>query len=127
MKKASLSASLLALILVPNLASAQGVGLGGLLGLLAQANDLINRLIPFIIALTILIFLWGVFKFVVSGGDGEARKEAQGYMIWGIVALFVMVSVWGLVNILVRSFNLDNTAPPSPGLPAPAGVFVPTR
>lgn len=127
MKKASLSASLLALILLPSFASAQGVGLGGLLGLLAQANDLINRLIPFIIALTILIFLWGVFKFVVSGGDGEARKEAQGYMIWGIVALFVMVSVWGLVNILVRSFNLDNTAPASPGLPAPAGVFVPTR
>ncbi len=118
---------MLALILIPGFASAQGVGLGGLLGLLAQANDLINRLIPFIIALTILLFLWGVFKFVSSGGDGESRKEAQGYMIWGVVALFVMVSVWGLVNILVRSFNLDNTAPASPGLPAPAGVFVPTR
>ncbi len=128
MKKASLSASVLALMLLPSFASAQsGVGLGGLLGLLAQANDLINRLIPFIIALTILIFLWGVFKFVMNSGDSEGRKEAQGYMIWGIVALFVMVSVWGLVNILVRSFNLDNTAPPSPGLPAPAGVFVPTR
>jgi hypothetical protein len=38
------------------------VGSGGILGLLAQANDLINRLIPFIIALTVLIFLWGIFK-----------------------------------------------------------------
>lgn len=127
MKKASLSAVMLALVLLPSFASAQSVGLGGLLGLLAQANDLINRLIPFIIALTILIFLWGVFKFVFSGGDGEQRKEAQGYMIWGIIALFVMVSVWGLVNILVRSFNLDNTAPAAPALPSPAGTFVPSR
>lgn len=124
MKKA-LSAILLGLVLVPSVASAQPVGIGGLLGLLSQANDLINRLIPFIIALTVLVFLWGVFKFVISGGDGEARKEAQGYMIWGIIALFVMVSVWGLVNILVRSFNLENTAPPAPGLPNPAGIFVP--
>ncbi|MBU3668807.1 MAG: hypothetical protein FGM57_02465 [Candidatus Taylorbacteria bacterium] len=111
----------LAAVVVPGIASAQSIG--GILGLLAQASDLINRLIPFVIALTVLIFLWGIFKFVIAGGDGEARKEAQGYIIWGIVALFVMVSVWGLVNILVRSVNLDNTAPPAPGLPNSAGYY----
>ncbi len=111
----------LAAAVVPGIASAQSIG--GVLGLLAQASDLINRLIPFVIALTVLIFLWGIFKFVIAGGDGEARKEAQGYIIWGIIALFVMVSVWGLVNILVRSVNLDNTAPPAPGLPNSAGYY----
>lgn len=114
----------LALFAVPAVASAQSIG--GVLGLLAQANDLINRVIPFIIALTVLWFLFGIFKFVISAGDAEGRKEAQGYIIWGIVALFVMVSVWGLVNILVRSVNLDNTAPPAPGLPNPGGYFQPT-
>ncbi len=126
MKKA-FSIAAFAALLTPALALAQpsgtGVGIGGLLGLLNQANDLINRLIPFVIALTVLIFLWGVFKFVISGGDSEKRKEAQGYMIWGIIALFVMVSVWGLVNILVRSFNLDVSAPPAPQLPLPGGQF----
>ncbi len=121
MKKNLLKIGALSLTAVPGIAAAQSIG--GILGLLAQASDLINRLIPFVIALTVLIFLWGIFKFVIAGGDGEARKEAQGYIIWGIVALFVMVSVWGLVNILVRSVNLDNTAPPAPGLPNSAGYY----
>jgi Type IV secretion system pilin len=125
MKKTLLKLSALALLAAPSLAAAQSIG--GILGLLAQANDLINRLIPFVIAITVLVFLWGIFKFVISAGDAEGRKEAQGYIIWGVVALFVMVSVWGLVNILVRSVNLDNTAPPAPGLPNPGGYFQATN
>ncbi len=65
---------------------------------------------PLIISLTILVFIWGIFRMVTSS-DGAAREEARGYITWGIVALFVMVSVWGLVNILVRSFALNNAAP----------------
>ena len=121
MKKTFLKFGLLSVLGVPAIAGAQSIG--GILGLLAQANDLINRLIPFIIALTVLFFLWGILRFVMAGGDGEQRKEAQGYIVWGVVALFVMISVWGLVNILVRSVNLDNTAPPAPGLPNAAGYF----
>ena len=102
MKKNLLKAGTLALAAFPGIAAAQSIG--GILGLLTSASDLINRLIPFVIALTVLIFLWGIFKFVIAGGDGEARKEAQGYIIWGIVALFVMVSVWGLVSILTSTF-----------------------
>ena len=121
MKKTFLKFGAFVVLLAPSIVGAQSIG--GVLGLLAQANDLINRLIPFIIALTVLVFLYGIFRFVIAGGDGEQRKEAQGYIIWGVVALFVMVSVWGLVNILVRSINLDNTAPPAPGLPNPGGYF----
>lgn len=109
-----------ALLAIPGLAAAQSIG--GLMGLLDMASQLINRLIPFVIALTVLVFLWGILKFVISN-DAEGRKEARGYMIWGVVSLFVMVSVWGLVNILVRSVNLDNTAPPAPGLPNPGGFY----
>ncbi len=121
MKKA-LSISVLFATVFPSMVHAQGIG--GIFNLLQQANDLINRLIPFVIALTVLIFLWGVFKFVIAGADGDARKEAQGYMIWGVIALFVMVSVWGLVNILIRTFSLDTTAPPAPQLPVPGGQFI---
>jgi ribose/xylose/arabinose/galactoside ABC-type transport system permease subunit len=109
-----------ALALFPALVGAQSIG--GLMGLLDMANQLINRLIPFVITLALLVFLWGILKYVFSS-NGEGRDEAKGYMIWGIIGLFVMVSVWGLVNILVRSLSLDNTAPPAPGLPNPGGYF----
>ncbi|MES3005424.1 MAG: pilin [Patescibacteria group bacterium] len=108
------------LALFPALAGAQSIG--GLMGLLDMANQFINRLIPFVITLALLVFLWGILKYVFSA-SGEGRDEAKGYMIWGIIGLFVMVSVWGLVNILVRSLALDNTAPPAPGLPNPGGYF----
>ncbi len=86
----------------------------GLYAIVAMAKDFINTLLPFIIALTILVFLWGIFKMVLSGDDSGAREEARGYIIWGIIALLVMVSVWGIVNIIVRSLNLDNTDPKAP-------------
>jgi len=124
MKKTFLKLGALALVAAPGLAAAQS--LGGILGLLAQAEDLINRLIPFVIALAVLVFLWGIFKFITAVGDADKRKEATGLIIWGIIGLFVMVSVWGLVNILVRSVNLDNTAPNAPGLPNPGGYFTTT-
>ena len=106
-----------ALVLVPQLVFAQATN-NGLFGVLAKANDLVNRLLPFVITLTLLVFLWGLFKYVASGGDTEARKEARGYIIWGLIALAIMVSVWGLVNLLIRTVGLDNTAPNGP---APVG------
>lgn len=96
----------------------------GLFRILFMASDFINRLVPFVISLTVLVFLWGIFKYLTAQGDSDSRKEALGYITWGVVSLFVMVSVWGLVNILVRSVNLDNTAPPAPGLPTSAGYFI---
>lgn len=120
MKKVLSRFGFLALAGLPVIASAQSIG--GIMSLLDMASQLINRLIPFVIALTVLVFLWGILKFVLSN-DADGRKEARGYMIWGIISLFVMVSVWGLVNILVRSFNLENTAPPAPGLPNPGGFY----
>lgn len=91
----------------------------GIFAIILMAQDLINKLLPFIITLTVLFFLFGLFKLVISS-DGDSRSEARGYVAWGIVALFVMVSVWGLVNILARSFNLNNSTPP---LPAVRDVF----
>ncbi len=82
----------------------------GLFKIVQMAKDFINVLMPFIISITVLVFIWGLFRMVTSS-DGSAREDARGYVTWGIVALFVMVSVWGLVNILVSSFGLNNTAP----------------
>ena len=95
-------------------------------GLVGKIYGMLSSIVPLIVALTLIVFLWGIFQLVRSNSE-DSRADAIKIITFGVVALFVMVSVWGLVNILVRSFNLDNTAPAGPGLPAPAGVFVPTR
>ncbi len=64
-------------------------------------------LIKLMIALAIVFFLWGVFKFIKE--DGDKKEEGRNFMFWGIVGIFVMISVWGLVNILVYTFKLNTT------------------
>ena len=110
----------------PVLAFAQNAGApdlsnnSGLGGLLKFVGDLIATLIPLIIGVAVLLFLYGVLKYVTAGGDPEKRTEARNTMIWGIIAIFVMVSVWGLVNVLTSTFNLDSeTVPSGPGIPKP--------
>ena len=84
--------------------------------LLGYATCIINNsVIPFIFAVAIVMFIWGAVKFFIINADEEA-KRAQGkqFMIWGIIALAVMLSVWGLVGILRSTFdpNGDNSMLP---------------
>ena len=73
-------------------------------------------LIPFIISLGLIIFLIGVMGYVRSGDNEEKRKMGRDLMLFGIVALFVMVGVWGFVRILYSTFiggnfEINNNAP----------------
>ncbi len=73
------------------------VNVSGISGLLKSIYGLINTAIPVLIALGVLGFMWGVVMYLFTGNHKEQGKM---YMFWGIVALFVMTSVWGLVGIL---------------------------
>jgi hypothetical protein len=65
-----------------------------------------------------LWFLVGLIRYITAGGDADKRAEARGIMIWGVVILFVMVSVWGLVGILGNLTNVrQESTIPSPQLP----------
>lgn len=74
-------------------------------------RTLINAVIPILIGIAVLWFIWGVISFVAAGDSEESRKAARNRIIWGIVFIFVVVSVWGLVNILIETFGLTNEVP----------------
>ncbi len=76
-------------------------------GVISKINDIIGTIIPVIISLAVLLFIWGVVKYITAGGDPEKREEARSVIIYGIIGLFVIVSVWGLVALLSNTFNLD--------------------
>jgi len=66
--------------------------------------DLINLLIPIIFALALVAFFWGISVFLFNADSSDKRVEGKEIMIWGVIALFVMVSVWGLVKIIQNTF-----------------------
>lgn len=80
--------------------------------LVTQLMNYIKLLVPFVIALTLLVFLWGILKLVFSAGSDKDHTEGIKFMTWGIVSLFVMVSVWGLVAILTKTFFNGNVVIP---------------
>jgi hypothetical protein len=82
-----------------------------------------NVLVPLIFALAFLVFIFGVFQyFILGGADAEKRESGKGLMIWGLIGFFVMVSVWGLVNLFVGTFDLNNRTPGGGDLPRAPGV-----
>jgi hypothetical protein len=65
---------------------------------------LTKYVVPFLFALALVMFLAGVVKYVKGGDNEETREAGRGLMLFGIIALFVMVGVWGFVEILYNSF-----------------------
>ena len=67
-------------------------------------QGLLNGLLPILIALAVAIFLWGVLKYIRASDNPDQRTEGRELMIYGIIAIFVMVSLWGLVSVIVDTF-----------------------
>ncbi|MEX2013428.1 MAG: hypothetical protein WD897_00735 [Parcubacteria group bacterium] len=60
--------------------------------------DLIQTTLPVIVGLALLVFIWGLVKFIFRiGGDEKAVEEGKKLMIWGLIALFIMVSFMAIL------------------------------
>ncbi|HVU06373.1 MAG TPA: hypothetical protein VHE10_01065 [Candidatus Paceibacterota bacterium] len=88
-----------------NLASS---GLGGLVGCIIGILDNITVII---IAASVVYIIWGAFNMIKSE---EKRESGRQTVVYGIIGLFAMISIWGFVNILNNTFNLkqDYIQPP---------------
>jgi hypothetical protein len=71
-------------------------------------GGMLRPIVTLLISGAVVIFLYGVFKFIRS--DGKEKETGKEFMVWGLVGIFVMVSVWGLVNILRGTFNLNDSS-----------------
>jgi len=59
---------------------------------------LINQIVPVLLALAMVFLMWSAVSYVRQSGEGGA--EARGNLFWAVIALFVLFTVWGLVNVL---------------------------
>jgi fumarate reductase subunit D len=66
-----------------------------------------NTLVPLIFAIAFLVFLWGMFKtFILGGHDEEKQSEGKALMMYAIAGFVLMVSLWGIVNLVANGFGL---------------------
>ena len=74
--------------------------------LVYEAIGYFNQAIYLIIALAVVTFIWNVYKYFIVA-DPENRGEASKYVMFSVIGLFVILSFWGLVNIVSNTLNLD--------------------
>lgn len=79
----------------------------------AFLNFINGYLVPLIFAVAFLLFLWGVFRYFIAGGDSdENRKEGRQFILYAIIGFVLMVCVWGIVNLIQDSIGLGSQSEP---------------
>lgn len=72
-----------------------------------KIGGIANAVIPFLIGVAFVAIIWGIFKYILHAGDAEKVAEGRKMVIYGIVALFLMLSFWGFVMIITKSLGLN--------------------
>ena len=98
-------------ILIPQ-AEAQSIGT-----LMARVNRFVfNPLISLMFVVAFVLFVYGLFNFFKAkqdgGADGSLEKGKQ-HMLWGIIGMFIMVSVFGIMQLLINSLGVKGIEPNS--------------
>ena len=102
------SVATLAGLALPALVFAQQMTLKTLMGVVA---DYLNTALQLLMGLAVLFFVWYVIQYFIKSSESKGRGEAGQYVLWSLIGFFVILSFWGLVNILTNTFQLNNNAP----------------
>ncbi len=78
---------------------------------LGTISGIVNAIIPILLAVAVLAFFWGLVMYLLSGEVAEKKSQGIQIMIMGVVAIFVMVSIWGIISVLRSTFKVDQTKP----------------
>ena len=82
------------------------------------SSQILNPLLGLFMGIAVACFFWGLVKYVFDLGTNGGKESGKSFMIWSIVALAVMVGVYGLVNLVVNATGLNKKETIStPGVP----------
>lgn len=85
-----------------------------LLEFLGNFENLLDAIRPLILLLGSLAFTWGIVKFIYADDDKIKVSEGRSLMIWGILALFIMVSYEPIIKFFASELNFDFGFPKLP-------------
>lgn len=76
--------------------------------LLNGINRLIlNPLILLAFAIATLVSFWGIFQFISSETADERRSDGKKKIFWGLFGMFIMVSAYALIRLILGTFGID--------------------
>ena len=69
---------------------------------------IINPLIVFLFALAVVYFVYGLVRYLLTPDNEEIRTSSKSHMLWGIFGMFIMIAVFGIMNILLKTVGEEN-------------------
>jgi phosphotransferase system glucose/maltose/N-acetylglucosamine-specific IIC component len=72
----------------------------------ALITHIVQPLIMLMFIVAVVIFVWGVVEMIINAGNEEARAKGSKHMMWGLIGLFIMFGVYGVLNLLVNTLKV---------------------
>ncbi|MFA6397810.1 MAG: hypothetical protein WDK96_03120 [Candidatus Paceibacterota bacterium] len=72
---------------------------------------IINPVIILVFALALIFFLYGVFEYVLNQTKDDKRSQGRQHMLWGLIGMFIMVSVFLIMGIIMNTFGIEGINP----------------
>lgn len=71
-------------------------------------NAVLEPLLFVVFGLAFIIFIWGIVEFIRDSESDDGRKKGKANMIWGIIGMLIMVSVFGIINIIIGTIGAES-------------------
>ncbi len=107
----------LASFVIPFAAAAQtGINVPYLQSYSTSISDIVNKvLVPLLLAIAFLVFLWGVYKYFIQGAASDTERETgKQFTLWSVIGFVVIFSLWGILYIIRTTLGLASTGTPPP-------------
>ena len=74
--------------------------------------NVVKALVPIASTLAVVYFFYGLARFILAAGDPQGKVEGKNIMIWGVVAIFIMLSIFGIVGFIQQTVGTDEKVDP---------------
>lgn len=106
--------TLVILMLLPLSASAQfSLVNSNFKTLIDYVLGIIFDLIPILYGLALIFFFWGLSKFILSSNNQADLEKGKNYMLWGVLALFILFSFESIISIITKELEFGNASNPT--------------
>lgn len=70
------------------------------------ATEILDPLLLLLVVIAFLVFIWGVIEFIANADNSDARQTGRRHIIWGIVGLFIMFGVLGIMSFIKNTLGV---------------------
>lgn len=70
-------------------------------------NFVVEPVLFFMVTVAAVVFVWGIIEFIAGAGNEEKRRLGQKHILWGLIGLLIMLSVFGIASVIANTLDVE--------------------